>query len=189
MSSLLEKVYQVFDPEPTKLDKLYVELDDVRGSVGVVQELADRMRLSSKPTCQILAGHRGSGKTTELRRLQRDLEKGDPRHFVVFCTSDDDIDRNDVDFPDVLVAVVRQMASDLRERAKIDLAPGYFREICIRFKDFLGSEIDVEEFGLETGLLNLSGTIKNSPDARSKIRKLLEPDTDNLLKAANDVIQ
>ncbi|KKL07242.1 hypothetical protein LCGC14_2587990, partial [marine sediment metagenome] len=33
---------------------------------------------------------------------------------VVYCEADEDIDRNDVDFPEVLIAVVRQMAAQLK---------------------------------------------------------------------------
>lgn len=37
-------------------------------------------------------------------------------------------------------------------------------------------------------MLKLAGKIKGSPDARKEIRKILEPDTNNWLIAANDVI-
>jgi hypothetical protein len=36
--------------------------------------------------------------------------------------------------------------------------------------------------------MQISATIKDSPDARLEVRKLLEPDTNNWLQAANDVI-
>jgi hypothetical protein len=36
--------------------------------------------------------------------------------------------------------------------------------------------------------MKLGGAMKGSPDARTEIRKILEPDTNNLLYAANDVI-
>jgi hypothetical protein len=55
-------------------------------------------------------------------------------------------------------------------------------------KSLLTSEIDFGSFELAPGLLKLSGQIKASPDARAEIRKMLEPDTGNLLAAANDVI-
>ena len=192
MSDLTEDVYRVFDPdEPLPPDKpdLYVELDDVRGQAAVVQRLANAIRRSDRPTCQLLAGHRGSGKTTELLRLQRELETGPKkRYFTVFCGADTDVDRNDVDFPDVLAAIVRQMAAQLRERAEIMLKPGYFRDRWERLKHLFGSEVSFDEIGLEAGMLKVTAAIKSSPDARLKIRKLLEPDTGNWIVAANDVI-
>jgi hypothetical protein len=188
---LLQNIYAAFSPAPlTEQDsELYVDLDAVRGEADIVKRMSFKMRLSQgKPTCQVLAGHRGSGKSTEFYRLRRELEKGDPKMFVVFCTADDDIDRNDVDFPDLLVAIIRQTAKQLDDRERIVLKPGYFKDRLQRLGKLLTSEIDFDKFTLETGLGKLGLTIKGSPDARAEIRKLMEPDTGNLLKAANDVI-
>ncbi|MCH8806040.1 MAG: AAA family ATPase, partial [Planctomycetes bacterium] len=192
MPDLTVDVYRVFDPdEPLPPDKpdLYVELDDVRGQAAVVQRLANAIRRSAGSTCQLLAGHRGSGKTTELLRLQSELETGTgKRYFTVFCGADEDVDRNDVDFPDVLAAIVRQMAEQIRKRAKIELKPGLFIACWERFKHLFDNKFSFETIGLEAGMLKVTAAIKSSPDARLEIRKLLEPDTGNWIVAANDVI-
>ena len=123
--------------------------------------------------------------------LQHDLENpigGADRYFVVLCQADEDIDRNDVDFPEVLIAIVRQMAAQLKARANISLRPGYFKDRWERVKKGLGSEVSFEGLELEAGLLKISSAIKSSPDARLEVRKLLEPDTSNWLHATNDVI-
>jgi len=186
-ADLTKKVYQVFDPAPLRSTQadLYIDLDPVRGNANVVTRLADRIVLSNKPTCQIIAGHRGCGKSTELCRLQRRLS--DQGIFVVYCKADEDIDRNDVDFPEVLVAIIRQMAKQLKDLG-ISLKPGYFKDRWDRLKNVLGSEVSLDEIGLEAGLVKLALTVKSSPDARMEIRKLLEPDTANWVQAANDVI-
>jgi hypothetical protein len=186
----VQKVYQVFDPGPLKPEEteLYVDLDDVRGSPGIVNNLERRIRLADKPTCQIVAGHRGSGKSTELRRLQKKLEPGPKPLFVVYCEADQDIDRNDVDFPEVLIAIVRQLAAQLRDRAEINLKPGYFKDRFQRLKRLMSSEIEFGEAGIELGMLKLSSAIRGSPDARLELRKHLEPDTSNWIYAANDLI-
>src|SRR5271156_3265473 len=119
-NDLERRIYAAFDPAPLTADKtdLYVELDHVRGDAGIVRHMSKKIRLANgKPTCQVLAGHKGSGKSTELYRLQRELEDHDPKMFVVFCEADEDIDRNDVDFPVFLVAIVRQLARQVHERA------------------------------------------------------------------------
>lgn len=88
MTGILQRVYKVFDPTaPVEADAtdLYVELDSVRGDAGAVGRLASHIQLSpAVPTCQLLAGHHGSGKSTELRQLQAKLEEGERRVFVVF---------------------------------------------------------------------------------------------------------
>lgn len=190
MDDLTKRVYQAFDPAPltSDVDSLYVELDDVRGSSCLVKSLADKIHLSNTLTCQLMTGHRGSGKTTELRKLQNELETAQEKYFVVFCEIDKDVDRNDIDFPDVLIAIVRQMAVQLKEREKIELKPGYFQQRWDGLKKLLTSEVTFEKVDLATGLLNLSVAIKSSPDTRMEIRKYLEPNTNSWIEAANDVM-
>jgi hypothetical protein len=191
MIDLVQRIYAAFDPSPLKADNggLYVELDDVRGDADIVKRMSAKIRLADgQPTCQVLAGHKGSGKSTELYRLQRALETGDPKMFIVFCDADDDVDRNDVDFPDLLVAIVRQLATQLKERAHITLKPGYFKDRLQSLKKLLTRDFDFDKLDLAAGMARLSVTIKGSPDARAEIRKMLEPDTGNLLNAADDVI-
>lgn len=193
MSDLLKNVYRIFTPSPLHpgQQELYVNLDDVRGKTGIVQRMAQKIRLSGQPTCQILTGHRGSGKSTELWQLRHALQDSDAdntRYFVVQVQADDQLDRNDIDFPDVLIAIVRQLSAQLRDRAGIELKPGYFRDRLDRLKNLSLSDISFDGLQLDAGLAQLSARIKTSPDAREEIRKALEPDTDNWLRAANDVI-
>ena len=190
MNQSIKALYRAFSPAPLTLEQsdLYVPLDPVRGDLTVVERLAEQIRLSDQPVSQVIAGHKGSGKSTELIRLQEELENGDPRYFVVFCKADEDIDRNDVDFPDLLIAIIRQIAKQLRDRANIELKPGYFEKRWERLKTALGSEVSFEGLKLDAGMLEIAAPIKSSPDVRQEVRKLLEPDTTNWLKAANDVI-
>jgi hypothetical protein len=187
---LVQRVYRAFDPAPLRAvdDGLYVDLDEVRGSTGFTTRLANRIRLSDTPTCQVVTGHRGSGKSTELHRLKQRLEDGKDPPFVVYCEADEDIDRNDVDFPEVLIAIVRQMAGQLKDRLDISLKPGYFKDRLQRLMALLESEVTFEGAELGNDLMSLSATVRSSPDARLKLRKLLEPDTGNWLKAANNLI-
>jgi len=190
MSYDLKRIYQVFDPAPLTENEadLYVDLDKVRGSSGLVNKLAQTIRLSGKPTCQLLAGHRGSGKSTELQRLQGKLESGTEKFFTVFCEILEDIEPNDVDFPDVLIAIIRQMADQFHKRLKISLKPGYFKQRWEEIKNLLGSDVDFTTVELGVGLAKFSAAIKSSPNTRLEIRKNLEPRTNSWIDAANDVI-
>lgn len=186
----IKKIYQVFDPAPLSADQtdLYVDLDTVRGSSGLINRLAQHIRLSASSTCQLLAGHIGSGKSTELRRLQKELESGKEKIFTVFCEILDDIEPNDVDFPDVLMSIIRQTAEQLRKRLSINLKPGYFKQRWEETKEFLGSEVDLTTIELDAGLARFSTAMKSSPNTRAEIRKLLEPRTNSWIEAANDVL-
>jgi len=190
-ADLAQRVYRLFGTEPLKPEQedLYVDLEQARGDMHVADRLERRIRFAEgSPTCQVLAGHKGSGKSTELLRLKKRLEDESPQLFVVYVRAGDDIDYNDVDFPDVLIAIVRQTAAQLQQHAGITLAPGYFKKRWERLKEIGAAEINFESFGLEVGMLNLAGQIKDSPNARAEIRKALEPDTNNWISAANDVI-
>jgi hypothetical protein len=193
MDSKLKQIYSIFSPSPLRPDQneLYVDLEDVRGQTSFVHRMGQRIRLADKPTCQVLTGHRGSGKSTELTRLREALEApadGDAPFFVVQIQADDELDRNDIDFPDVLIAVMRQVAEQLRTRVQIEVKPGYFKDLWERLKNLSLSDIAIEKIELSAILTKLTATIKNSPEARLLVRKALEPDTNNLLIAANEIL-
>lgn len=75
MSDLITKIYNSFDPSrPLPAgDPQYVDCRSVRGDEDIVNDLGKRMRNSDRMTYQLYTGHRGSGKSTELRRLQKSL--------------------------------------------------------------------------------------------------------------------
>lgn len=190
MAADLKRIYRAFDPAPLLGDQndLYVPLDDVRGSSSLVSRLTKPIRFSNKATFQLLAGHIGSGKSTELRRVQKDLETGDERFFTVFCQVLEDIDPGDADFPDVLLAIMRQVAAEFRERLQIELKPGYLRQRLEEVKKFLGSEVKLESLAIDSALGNFTAAIKSSPSTRDQIRKALAATTERWIDAANDVL-
>jgi hypothetical protein len=192
MDDVIRRIYREFDPAPLKPGQtnLYVDLHAVRGDEYVTDRLEQRIRLSEHAICQVLPGHRGSGKSTELRFLKYKLEHPgkEPRQFVVLCEADDYVDRNDVDFPEILIAVVRQMAAELRQREGISLNASYLRDRVRRLGKLLTTEVNFDELELDVGLLKVSAALKGSPDAREDVRKLLEPDTSNWIEATNRLI-
>jgi len=190
MTVNIKKIYRVFDPEPLSVEdiELYVPLDDVRGSSGLVNKLSKTIRYSENPTCQLLAGHIGSGKSTELKRLQQDLESGKEKYFTAFCTVLQDIDVEDTDYPDVLIGILRQTACQLNDKCGIKLKPGYFKQRWEELKDVLGADVSFKDIDLAVGLANISAVIKSSPNTRLEIRKRLEPTLNNWIEAAKDVI-
>ena len=64
MTSKVQPIYSIFSPTPLRADQneLYVDLEDVRGKTGLVQRMAQKIRLAEEPTCQVLTGHRGSAR-------------------------------------------------------------------------------------------------------------------------------
>lgn len=193
MSDLLKPIYAAFNPAPLHQgqDDLYIDLDSVRGDSSVVESMKRKILLSDDPTCQVLTGHRGSGKSTELWKLRQTLESptsAPNRFFVVQVRADDDLDPNDIDFPDVLIAIIRQLATQLKELEQIELKPGYFKDRWQSLKALALTPVDFDGIELGASMAKLSATLRSSPEARKKIREALEPDTNNWISAANDVI-
>lgn len=102
----------------------YIDFSSVRGS-NIISELRRTITFSEdEPTCQLFTGHIGCGKSTELSRLQTELEE--EGFHVVYFESSQDLDMADVDISDILLAIARQVSNSL-EKAQIKLQPTPFQ--------------------------------------------------------------
>ena len=190
----IARVYRQCDParplEPG--DPRYVPCENTRGEGDLIAQLTNAIRWSETPLHLLFSGHRGGGKSTELLRLQKNLEEppeGESKFFVVYFEADqEDIDVNDVDFPDLLLAIIRQVGKALWGRANVKLSPPWLKRFMDDLKRFLGSEVEFEKLELDAQIAKFTATIKSSPDARLKIREALEPNVSNLIQAANDFL-
>jgi len=126
----IDRLYQKSDPaKPLKPhDPRYISCEGVRGTGDVIERVANAIRRSDDPMHLLFTGHRGAGKSTELLRLEEKLASPSPsgdKFFVVYFEADaEDIDVNDVDYPDLLLAMMRQVGRALRERDKDRFANG-----------------------------------------------------------------
>jgi len=193
----IARFYQQCDPaEPLPpRDPRYVPGENVRGVGDVVTYIADAFRFSSgteKILHILFAGHRGGGKSTELLRLKDSLENppdSEDKFFVVYFEADrEDNDVNDADFPDLLLAMIRQVGKAMRERERVELRPGWLARFVDDLRHLLGSEVQFESLELDAKIARFTATIKHSPDARVEIRKALEPNVSNLIEAANSLL-
>ncbi|MCI0696121.1 hypothetical protein L0337_29485 [candidate division KSB1 bacterium] len=118
-TNITETYYAVNPEQPLQPgDPRYVDLAPWRGSEHVVNMIAQRIIRTegAKPTQhlkQLLAGHRGCGKSTELLLLKDRLERED--YFVVHYDAALEIDMNDTDYADLLLATMRQLELQVRQ--------------------------------------------------------------------------
>ncbi len=100
----LKEAYNNFYVEPLKEDQeiadFYVERP---GSVSPMLDLRDRIQLASRREKYLFLGFRGSGKSTELYRLEAALDKS--RFLVVNYSIRDDLNLSDFDFRDFFVSM------------------------------------------------------------------------------------
>jgi hypothetical protein len=100
--------------------RYYVDLKAIRSMKAIA---ALRQRLDFLEPGQFAAvlftGHRGCGKSTELRRLQSHFEED---YRVIYLEADDVIDINDVDYTDLYLLILKQVSDDLG-RLKLSFEP------------------------------------------------------------------
>jgi len=191
MSDLINKIYNSFDPaRPLPAgDPQYVDCRSVRGDEDIVSDLGKRIRNSDQSTYQLYTGHRGSGKSTELRRLQKSLEEHG--FFVVYFEADEeDIDPQNVEYIDILLACTRRFLKDIRS-ANATPIQNWLRDRWVELKDLAQMDVSFDKITLEQSLsvfTKLTASIRAEPTQRAKIRDKVNPHTTTLLQALNEFI-
>ncbi len=130
-------------------DNWYVDFDGLglRGE-RCRSALQSVIEFSDAPTCQLFTGFSGSGKTSELLRLVRELERSN--HLVVFSDSLDSIDLlNDVEYSDLLIHL--GLACDERLVAAIGQGKGkkWARRFGTELREILFSDVALQQFNMK----------------------------------------
>jgi hypothetical protein len=188
--TILSEIYNAFDPAPLPANsKLYVDCKAVRGGSDVLVELGKTIRFSENPTCQLYTGHRGGGKSTELLRLKQDLEnKGCT--VVYFSAEDEDVNPEDVEYTDILLACTRHLLEGVKEADPTPVL-SWLRERGQVLKDVLLTDISTTDSKVEVGVkefAKITSSIRTQPTQRAKLRELLNPYTEKLVDALNAFI-
>ena len=188
---LLKKLYNAFQPfyPLPPGDPAYVDCREVRGDGDILIDLGRNIQYSEENTCQLYAGHRGAGKSTELLRLKKDLE--DKGYFVVYFAADEkDINPEDTAYTDILLACTRHLLETLKDanpKPLLDWLGKRWEDL----KDLGNMEIYFDGLTPElqiTEYAKLTANIRTQPSLRHKIREKLEPHTTTLIEALNQFI-
>ena len=91
---------------------LYVDLTAVRGGESLAAALAVNIQRADTNHFlkQLISGHRGTGKSTELQRLVKNLREAN--YFVVYLDIENTLDLGDIEYQDVLVAIAQAVVRD-----------------------------------------------------------------------------
>jgi hypothetical protein len=202
----LKKAYNEVRLDPLESgDPRYVDCSPARGGEDVVRGLSLRIENSNQPLAQLISGHRGCGKSTELLRLVKDLEE--KNFFVVYFAADEDIDVGDLVYTDLLMAVIKRLERTLAEEGiEIDprLAKGvamWFAEIVYGWKkedEVVGTLQTEFELGVKSPaplpilakmLARITGQIKTGQNVRKEVRLNLDPQVYQFIDRINEFIQ
>jgi hypothetical protein len=148
---VIDDIYNTFNPMPLPAGSpQYVDFWAVRGGSDVSIELGRKVCRSSEPTCQLFSGHLGGGKSTELLKLAEEL-KGKGFTVVYFSADDDDINTEDVEYADILLACTRHLLEVVKEA---DPAPivNWLKDRWGVLVDVMQTEIQIPETALEASI-------------------------------------
>lgn len=191
--ALLKRIYNVFDPfRPLPAgDPKYVDCQAVRGDGDILVEIGKEILLSDRMTCQLYAGHRGAGKSTELLRLRKYLDE--EGCFVVYFAADEaDIEPEDAQYTDILLACTRHLLEALKDNASPASLLKWLNNRWQDLKDLALTEVSLDKLTIEAQIsqfAKITANLRAEPSQRQKIRERVNPYTITLIEALNDFIK
>ena len=190
---ILKGIYNAFDPfRPLPPgDPAYVDCREVRGDGDILVELGREILFSERMTCQLYGGHRGGGKSTELLRFKKYLE--DQNRFVVYFGADEeDIDSEDTQYTDILLACTRHLLEALKDSANPSPLLNWLKSIWQALQNVMQTKVSLEGLSVEAQIsqfAKLTANLRTEPGQRQKIRELVNPRTTTLIQALNQFIK
>jgi Cdc6-like AAA superfamily ATPase len=178
--------------EPAEISKYYVDLSAVRKSSAVegVSTILEFQELGDYTTI-LFTGHRGSGKSTELKKIQSQWEQN---YHVIYLEVNEETDINDANYTDLYLIVIKQVEFALRklglkfDQRLLSSFEAWFKEITEENEESVEKSVSVEsEASLEGGapfiaklMVKLLAQIKGSDKQKTTIRQTLEKDISRL---------
>jgi energy-coupling factor transporter ATP-binding protein EcfA2 len=191
----LKEAFRLCDVEPlvgAGLERYYVDLSVVRKTEAIegVNTVLDFQEPGE--FCTILfTGHRGCGKSTELRRISRQWEED---YRVIYLEANEELDINDAEYTDFYLIVIKQIEFALR---KMELSfdarllksfEDWFKDVTKENEQSVESSVSVEaEASLGSKapfiaklLVKLLAQIKGAHKQKTLIRQTLQRDISRL---------
>ena len=189
LAANLTDAYEICDVEPLQgksLERFYLPLLEARNSEAITQVGQILQQQKTESFCTILfTGHRGCGKSTELRRIE---DKCKDQYLTVFLNVEDETDINDLDYIDIYLMVIGQVEQALRElkisfdKQLLQSVEDWFKVVTTEDEQSVAMSLDVEasaSLGSEASffaklLFKLKGVFKNSSSQKTTIRETLK---------------
>jgi hypothetical protein len=188
----LKHIYNACDPFVPATEEDYYDCSEARGSGSLTLEFQRHLGLAEDYLSFLFSGHLGCGKSSELRNLERVLEAyapGRPCCFPVYVDASEYLDDYDVATVDILLAIVTELASALREELGIELKDDYFAKRVDEIKAYFLSPAEINEGELSLGFAKAKiQRLKKDPTARQNVRKVLEPKMATMVEEINTVL-
>ena len=111
-ANTLRDAYRICNVEPLSgkdIERYYVDLGAVRKAEAIqgVNTILDFQEAGQFETI-LFTGHRGCGKSTELKRIQGQWQKD---YCVIYLEANEETDINDAEYTDLYLIVIKQVES------------------------------------------------------------------------------
>lgn len=200
-------------PLKGKDDDCWVDTQSARGEsslrrlglalgVHMSKDMSER-KLKSPPGqgYYLFRGHRGSGKSTELRRIRNDLDASDA-YYVVLADAIQELDFSNLRYQDVLLHLAGKLMKRLEEDGVI-MEQVHLRKLQDWFFERVENRAETKEFaqeiraGVEAGagipglaklFAGVSNALKTNSTYKVELRRTLQNHFTDFSEAFNDLI-
>jgi energy-coupling factor transporter ATP-binding protein EcfA2 len=163
----------------------YVDLSHGRGD-DVVKRLRRTIALSpNKPTFQLLTGHTGSGKTTELLRLKLGLEQ--QGFVVIYCATDEYLQIDDIGLTEIWLLILNLILQQVEKKGD-SLSLAYLPNAIAEIEQWLHLPPIMGIATYSPRLQRILQTLQDNPQHRRQLRHHLEPRLKNSLLSAGEEV-
>ncbi|MEZ4236063.1 MAG: hypothetical protein R3F59_07860 [Myxococcota bacterium] len=177
----LRDFYRALVDRPLEPDEdWYVDLyqDPALATYDPVEQLATGIEWTEGQSTHLFSGFRGTGKSTELRRLRARLQ-GTGRHLVVLCDMVDTLNlATPIDAADFLIGVAGAFGEALAANAALlghePSHETYWQRVLRLFRD---TDVDLEvQLGGNVGVASaqLKSNLRQDPTFRQRLRERME---------------
>ncbi len=193
--------------------EFYTELKDVRGDY-IEREFYKLLFINPddfsyynvnrlNKTILFVAGHRGSGKSSEIKKWVKNLEKTPRGYFCVVCNVDEDLDMNDIEYVDIIIFQLEKLIQKLLQRkipiddSIISQMEKWFTyrisEMNKKLESKIELETEVKVQGMIPYILEILGKLRTSVTGKTErtdtIRKEIKNNFSSLTSSFNIFIE
>jgi len=166
-------------------DKKYVDFDkeELRGP-KCREQLCKRIEFDDDNSHLLFSGYRGGGKTTELFLLKEALEKmgylviyGDAKQYMNLTMP--------LSVGEILLSLAGVFDDFFKDELKVDLGK---EGIWERLKEFAGTEIQFQEFGISAGGVEVKAALVGNQTFKKQLNDFMAQRLQNFKKLVYDYI-
>lgn len=147
-----------------------------------IDDIATNIDFSESSSVNLLTGPRGSGKSTELKRLSAQLTENDCEVFHVDMSQYMNL-TTAVDVTDFLISVMAAFSDIVFDRFGKDFSHTSYPE---RLATLLNTEIDIESTSFKTNVGTIKASLKGDPSFKKQLQDCLKGHVSQIVEQAHE---